>query len=68
MFIHTGVIMTSLISVVDLKAEIDKLASEYMSSARRPSSEEKLALLRQIQVLAGMGEFSMTRCSCHADL
>ncbi|XP_038295110.1 LOW QUALITY PROTEIN: inhibitor of growth protein 4 isoform X1 [Canis lupus familiaris] len=33
----------------DLKAEIDKLATEYMSSARSLSSEEKLALLKQIQ-------------------
>ena len=37
----------------DLKAEIDKLASEYMSSARSRSSEEKLALLRQIQEAYG---------------
>ncbi|KAJ1062204.1 hypothetical protein K5549_008546 [Capra hircus] len=36
-----------------LKAEIDKLASEYMSSARSRSSEEKLALLRQIQEAYG---------------
>ncbi|MBV99912.1 Inhibitor of growth protein 4, partial [Eschrichtius robustus] len=37
----------------DLKAEIDKLATEYMSSARSLSSEEKLALLRQIQEAYG---------------
>lgn len=41
------------VSVVDLKAEIDKLATEYMSSARSLSSEEKLALLRQIQEAYG---------------
>ncbi|XP_061060298.1 inhibitor of growth protein 4 isoform X5 [Eubalaena glacialis] len=37
----------------DLKAEIDKLATEYMRSARSLSSEEKLALLRQIQEAYG---------------
>uniref|UniRef100_A0A9L0JB63 Inhibitor of growth family member 4 n=1 Tax=Equus asinus TaxID=9793 RepID=A0A9L0JB63_EQUAS len=37
----------------DLKAEIDKLATEYMSSARNLSSEEKLALLKQIQEAYG---------------
>uniref|UniRef100_A0A2I3SGU7 Inhibitor of growth family member 4 n=1 Tax=Pan troglodytes TaxID=9598 RepID=A0A2I3SGU7_PANTR len=37
----------------DLKAEIDKLATEYMSSARSLSSEEKLALLKQIQEAYG---------------
>lgn len=41
------------VSVLDLKAEIDKLATEYMSSARSLSSEEKLALLRQIQEAYG---------------
>lgn len=41
------------LSVVDLKAEIDKLATEYMSSARNLSSEEKLALLKQIQEAYG---------------
>ncbi|EAW88767.1 inhibitor of growth family, member 4, isoform CRA_f, partial [Homo sapiens] len=37
----------------NLKAEIDKLATEYMSSARSLSSEEKLALLKQIQEAYG---------------
>uniref|UniRef100_A0A8C7C640 Inhibitor of growth family member 4 n=1 Tax=Neovison vison TaxID=452646 RepID=A0A8C7C640_NEOVI len=37
----------------DLKAEIDKLATEYMNSARSLSSEEKLALLKQIQEAYG---------------
>ncbi|KAM8978263.1 inhibitor of growth protein 4 isoform X1 [Petaurus breviceps papuanus] len=37
----------------DLKAEIDKLATEYMSSARSLNSEEKLALLKQIQEAYG---------------
>ncbi|XP_058511834.1 inhibitor of growth protein 4 isoform X3 [Ochotona princeps] len=37
----------------DLKAEIDKLATEYMSSARSLSPEEKLALLKQIQEAYG---------------
>lgn len=41
------------VCVVDLKAEIDKLATEYMSSARSLSSEEKLALLKQIQEAYG---------------
>lgn len=41
------------VSVADLKAEIDKLATEYMSSARSLSPEEKLALLRQIQEAYG---------------
>lgn len=45
--------MTRPLSVVDLKAEIDKLATEYMSSARNLSSEEKLALLKQIQEAYG---------------
>lgn len=40
-------------AVVDLKAEIDKLATEYMSSARSLSPEEKLALLKQIQEAYG---------------
>ncbi|KAM8922201.1 LOW QUALITY PROTEIN: inhibitor of growth protein 4-like [Lycaon pictus] len=35
------------------KAEIDKLATEYMSSNRSRSSEEKLALLKQIQEAYG---------------
>ncbi|XP_043934932.1 inhibitor of growth protein 4 [Protopterus annectens] len=33
----------------DLKAEIDKLATEYISSARTHTSEQKLALLKRIQ-------------------
>uniref|UniRef100_A0A7N4P0G9 Inhibitor of growth protein n=1 Tax=Sarcophilus harrisii TaxID=9305 RepID=A0A7N4P0G9_SARHA len=41
------------VSIVDLKAEIDKLATEYMSSARSLNSEEKLALLKQIQEAYG---------------
>lgn len=35
--------------VSDLKSEIDKLATEYISNARTLSSEEKLGLLKQIQ-------------------
>lgn len=50
---HSGAIVTRPLSVVDLKAEIDKLATEYMSSARNLSSEEKLALLKQIQEAYG---------------
>lgn len=46
-------IVTRPLSIVDLKAEIDKLATEYMSSARNLSSEEKLALLKQIQEAYG---------------
>ncbi|XP_036617211.1 inhibitor of growth protein 4 isoform X5 [Trichosurus vulpecula] len=41
------------VSIIDLKAEIDKLATEYMSSARSLNSEEKLALLKQIQEAYG---------------
>lgn len=41
----------SLIS--DLKSEIDKLATEYISNARTLSSEEKLGLLKQIQEAYG---------------
>uniref|UniRef100_A0A8C5X670 Inhibitor of growth protein n=2 Tax=Malurus TaxID=55806 RepID=A0A8C5X670_9PASS len=37
----------------DLKSEIDKLASEYISNARTLSSEEKLGLLKQIQEAYG---------------
>ncbi|XP_077201913.1 inhibitor of growth protein 4 isoform X2 [Paroedura picta] len=37
----------------DLKAEIDKLATEYISNARTLSSEEKLGLLKQIQEAYG---------------
>nr|XP_048676530.1 inhibitor of growth protein 4 isoform X2 [Caretta caretta] len=33
----------------DLKSEIDKLATEYITNARTLSSEEKLGLLKQIQ-------------------
>uniref|UniRef100_H3AVN2 Inhibitor of growth family member 4 n=2 Tax=Latimeria chalumnae TaxID=7897 RepID=H3AVN2_LATCH len=33
----------------DLKAEIDKFATEYISNARTLSSEQKLGLLKQIQ-------------------
>lgn len=50
---YSGAIVTRPLSVVDLKAEIDKLATEYMSSARNLSSEEKLALLKQIQEAYG---------------
>lgn len=39
--------------VSDLKAEIDKLATEYISNARTLSSEEKLGLLKQIQEAYG---------------
>ncbi|KAF7238111.1 Inhibitor of growth protein 4 [Varanus komodoensis] len=37
----------------DLKSEIDKLATEYISNARTLSSEEKLGLLKQIQEAYG---------------
>uniref|UniRef100_A0ACB8ERX1 Uncharacterized protein n=1 Tax=Sphaerodactylus townsendi TaxID=933632 RepID=A0ACB8ERX1_9SAUR len=37
----------------DLKSEIDKLATEYISNARMLSSEEKLGLLKQIQEAYG---------------
>lgn len=50
---HSGHCDQASVSVVDLKAEIDKLATEYMSSARSMSSEEKLALLKQIQEAYG---------------
>lgn len=39
--------------VSDLKSEIDKLATEYISNARTLSSEEKLGLLKQIQEAYG---------------
>ncbi|KAL7988475.1 hypothetical protein Chor_007394 [Crotalus horridus] len=37
----------------DLKSEIDKLATEYISNARTLSSEEKVGLLKQIQEAYG---------------
>nr|XP_042711009.1 inhibitor of growth protein 4 isoform X3 [Chrysemys picta bellii] len=37
----------------NLKSEIDKLATEYISNARTLSSEEKLGLLKQIQEAYG---------------
>ncbi|XP_067159003.1 inhibitor of growth protein 4 isoform X3 [Apteryx mantelli] len=37
----------------DLKSEIDKLATEYISNVRTLSSEEKLGLLKQIQEAYG---------------
>ncbi|XP_040190927.1 inhibitor of growth protein 4-like, partial [Rana temporaria] len=37
----------------DLKCQIDRLSSQYMSNARTLSSEEKLQLLRQVQEAYG---------------
>lgn len=48
---HTYVLNGRLVS--DLKSEIDKLATEYISNARTLSSEEKLGLLKQIQEAYG---------------
>lgn len=60
----TGAIMTSPVSVVDLKAEIDKLASEYMSSAAAGALRKKLALLdRSRKPMASARSLVMTRCS-----
>lgn len=39
--------------LLDLKSEIDKLATEYISNARTLSSEEKVGLLKQIQEAYG---------------
>lgn len=44
-----GVCVFNASLVSDLKSEIDKLATEYISNARTLSSEEKLGLLKQIQ-------------------
>jgi len=49
--VHISVFNGKLVS--DLKLEIDKLATEYISNARTLSSEEKLGLLKQIQEAYG---------------
>lgn len=38
-----------MVSVLDLKGQIDSLAKEYTANARTLSSEQKLSILRQIQ-------------------
>lgn len=48
-----GVFVFNFSFLSDLKSEIDKLATEYISNARTLSSEEKLGLLKQIQEAYG---------------